>query len=74
MLRHVLCPVTHYLALCCASGGCLTNLLIVNRRICLYINVAHTRNVASGHDPEPVDVSGDISSASSDFISACMFV
>jgi len=29
----------------------------------LYINVAHTRNVASGHGPEPVDVSRDISSA-----------
>lgn len=29
-------------------------------KIYLHINVAHTTNVVSGHDPEPVDVTSDI--------------
>lgn len=45
----------------------------MNRKIWLYINVTHTRNGAFGHDSEPADVSGDISSASHDFIPGSMF-
>lgn len=60
MFRLVLCSVTVE-SIPCGSGRCLTDSLTVNRRVCLYINVGHTRSVAS----VPVDFSGNISSASS---------
>lgn len=60
MLRRVLCSVTVG-SIPCASGGCLTDPLTVNRRVSLYINVGHTRRVSS----VPVDFSEDVSSASS---------
>lgn len=60
MLSLVLCSVT-VASLSCASGGCLTDSLTRNTRVCLYINVGQTTGVASA----PVDFSGGVSSASS---------
>lgn len=69
MLRLLLCTVA-VASISCASGGCLTDSITGNKRVCLYINICHTKSVES----LPVDFSGDISSASSNLSQpVCLF-